>query len=138
MAPDISTYPFDRMFKFINKDGPIPSHRPDLGPCWIWTGAGGSGGRYGYVTYYGVQYRAHRMMWYHVHGKWPDHLACHHCDVGRCVNPDHLFDGTPLENAHDAISKGRYNTPAIKEARAKFAAMVRHKLTSKVIFGLGC
>ncbi|MBU6428993.1 MAG: hypothetical protein KGR26_08285, partial [Cyanobacteria bacterium REEB65] len=21
----------------VDKDGPIPSHRPDLGPCWIWT-----------------------------------------------------------------------------------------------------
>src|SRR3974390_858680 len=25
-------------------------------------------------------------------------LACHHCDVPRCVNPDHIYEGTERPN----------------------------------------
>jgi hypothetical protein len=32
----------------------------------------------------------------------------HKCDVGGCVNPDHLWQGTPQENVQDAIAKGRF------------------------------
>ena len=27
-----------RFYENVNKDGPVPAHRPDLGPCWVWTG----------------------------------------------------------------------------------------------------
>src|SRR6266699_62896 len=44
------------------------------------------------------------------HGPMPDGLlACHRCDVRRCVNPDHLFPGTHLENMQDMIAKGRHH-----------------------------
>lgn len=33
----------------------------------------------------------------------------HKCDVRRCFNPDHLFEGTQLDNMRDAWSKGRLN-----------------------------
>jgi hypothetical protein len=34
-------------------------------------------------------------------------LACHLCDVPKCVNPDHLFLGTTEENTADRHAKGR-------------------------------
>lgn len=30
--------PWDLLWKHVDKNGPIPPFRPDLGPCWIWLG----------------------------------------------------------------------------------------------------
>lgn len=86
---------------------------PNTG-CWIWIGAAVKGG-YGNLKLGGVFCSAHRAMWEMRNGPMPrDLLACHSCDTPACVNPDHIWPGTNLENLLDSIAKGRRATkPAL-------------------------
>jgi len=34
----------------------------------------------------------------------------HKCDIRSCVNPEHLFIGTNIDNINDCIKKGRWRT----------------------------
>jgi hypothetical protein len=93
----------------VNKDGPVPPHRPDLGPCWPM--AGGARNARGYPAFKvaGRNFLAGRIAWTIGHGAIPDGmLVLHHCDTPRCVNYEgHLFLGTDADNVRDMRSKGR-------------------------------
>jgi len=75
--------------------------------CWIWLGAMQSGG-YGSVWFGNRTERVHRVSWIAHFGEIPERLCvCHRCDVRLCINPEHLFLGTLLENNQDRHVKGR-------------------------------
>lgn len=81
--------------------------------CWIWnrakiksTGYGRMGMQDGTVDY------AHRASWRIFRSTIPEGIyVCHHCDNPSCVNPEHLFLGTPTDNMQDASKKGRIKVP---------------------------
>jgi HNH endonuclease len=56
------------------------------------------------------QIYVHRLSWVLTYGRVRKGLhVLHRCDVRECFNPSHLFLGTPKDNIHDMISKGREN-----------------------------
>ena len=84
---------------------------PECG-CWVWTGnlVGSLG--YGGLRVGNKTPRAHRVSWELFRGPIPAGMhVLHKCDVPSCVNPDHLFLGTHLENMRDKERKGRGNQP---------------------------
>jgi len=89
--------------------------------CWIWRGNKNQRG-YGLFHLRDINVSAHRVSWRIVHGDIPEGLyICHRCDNPSCVNPDHLFPGTPLENAQDMVRKGRHAHPnPSKDYRPKY------------------
>lgn len=71
--------------------------------CWPWIGAVR---RDGYGSF--KDGAAHRISWLLAHGSVPSNfMVLHHCDNKICVNPEHLFLGTALDNAADMTAKGR-------------------------------
>lgn len=52
--------------------------------------------------------RAHRAVYAAFVGEIPDNLqVLHHCDNAGCVNPQHLYVGTQLDNMRDRQNRGR-------------------------------
>lgn len=101
----------DRLWDKVNKNGPIPSHRPELGNCWIWTGATTRLNGHGVIKVT-KEFRViltHRVAWELTFGKIPlTQRVLHKCDTPRCVNPRHLFLGTQNDNMVDMCRKGRH------------------------------
>jgi hypothetical protein len=98
-------------WRYVNKNGPLSALRPDLGPCWLWTGHIDK--RLGYGKYseysperyqngdasHSIAHKAHRYAWEQINGNAPEGLEPDHlCRVRICVNPTHLELVTHREN----------------------------------------
>lgn len=75
--------------------------------CWEFLGNRNAQG-YGFTSYRGKSWPAHRLMLMLAKGPIPPkHKACHTCDFPPCCNPDHLFSATQKANGEDMAAKRR-------------------------------
>lgn len=107
----------ERFWEKVDKNGPIPAHRPELGPCWLWTGSKDRYGKFSPGGHSPVPLNAHRVSYELAYGPVPDgKQICHECDNPPCVNPSHLFAGTADENMKNMRTKGRDRHASGEEA----------------------
>ena len=102
----------ERFWPKVDKNGPVPECRLDLGPCWLWTGITQNQGYGKFARRLETESRrkyvlAHRTAYELEVGPIPgglvlDHLCCNRI----CVNPGHLEPVTQAENARRA-AEGR-------------------------------
>lgn len=114
LRPDLGFTFEERFWRKVNKDGPTPEFKPELGPCWLWT-AGLSRGYGQFIVMRGSRgypVKAHRIAYGLLAGEIPDGSildhVCHNgdkcCPGGdsclhrACVNPGHLEPVTNEEN----------------------------------------
>jgi len=105
-----------RFWRKVDKNGPIPAHRPELGPCWIWKG---------HLTYHGYgrvckgtpakRYQAHVVAFVTLRGPIPAGLEPDHlCFIRKCVNPWHI------EPVTHKVNSLRGNSPLAQNARKTY------------------
>ena len=101
--------------------------------CWVWSRPLRHDG-YANTNFRGIN-GGHRVSYY-IHNKHDpgDMLVCHTCDNPACVNPNHLFLGTPQDNTNDMILKGRKKThPGMTNSAARLTNEQVIEIRSKYI-----
>lgn len=122
-----------RFWANVDRNGPVPEHRPHLGACWIWVGQRTRRG-YGQVNWNARSHNAHRVAYILAYGPVPliRPEVTHLCDGGSigCVRPRHLMADTHANNQAAMARRGRSargirNWPSNHQAEIRAATLRR-------------
>ena len=96
--------------RFFSKTKRAIEVRPGMAtPCLEWQASRARFG-HGHFKLDGKITLAHRAAWEDKHGPIPDGICVlHKCDNPPCVDDEHLFLGTQVDNIADMDAKGRRN-----------------------------
>lgn len=104
--------------------------------CWIWkkprtTSVKPNSKPYGMILVNGKIKRAHRYVLEILRIKIEGLCVCHKCDETLCVNPDHLFVGTHIDNMMDKKIKGRQTKGTTNQNKGKTHCPKGHPYSGK-------
>lgn len=88
---------------------------PETG-CWNWTAGLWNG--YGSFYFQNTRHKASRFAFTITHGYAPK-VCRHKCDNRKCVNPDHLEDGSHKDNTQDMMRRGRWRNQYVGRTHCK-------------------
>lgn len=113
--------------------------------CWKWSKSTDKDG-YGWFKEYYITLKAHKYSYCLVHGD-PEFWVLHTCNNPPCVNPKHLYDGTPTQNSQDRDQAGNtqrgeshYRAIVTKEDVLEIRRLYKLGLTQRQLasrYGLG-
>ena len=102
--------------------------------CWEWLGS--FRGDYGCFKLGNYNESAHRTAFHITKGmKSYKNCVLHSCDNPKCVNPNHLFEGTQGDNMIDKFKKGR-NCHTHGKLNSEAAKVIKWMLKYQPEFGL--
>jgi len=134
-----SRYP---IFNTLKESFESKFEKGNVEKCWNWKGAISHG--YGSLRFKGKHYIASRAAYeVYISVINDDLLVCHKCDNPLCVNPNHLFLGTELDNMKDMVSKNRsakgshhsqakLNETSVKEIKKLLKQQLSHSEIAKL------
>lgn len=120
-----------RFWAKVDKQGPVPTHAPQLGPCWEWTASRWKQG-YGKFKLNGRNQYAHRVLYVWKNGTLPCSVQLDHmCHNPCCVNPEHLRETTCKQNTENYSGMQSRNTSGYRGVHqsphsGKWVARVMH------------
>lgn len=112
-------FPLTAVNKARNGKGYREIYCIDINGCWeivSHTSKGSSDfDEYPRVNFCGKNWKLSRLVYtiYKNKSIGGKNYVMHICDNPKCVNPEHLVEGTPTENNHDMIDKGRNSAPPV-------------------------
>lgn len=106
--------------------------------CWPWVGNRNRAG-YGRMGIGQALILAPRVSFFLAHGRLPEPHCLHTCDNPSCVNPAHLYEGTPADNVADAVKRGRKTDPPVHRGERAYTAKLTpdHVRDIRVAFANG-
>lgn len=112
------------------EQGELAKHIVNDNGCWIWTGYTNKDG-YGETSVDGKKYTLHRLSYqFHKGPLIKGMMICHTCDTPACHNPDHLYQGTSLDNNRDRAARNKEGPRKCQLTKAQEAGLDIEKINA--------